>query len=165
MTETFSFDKKKKLVNKIQQLTNKTNLIEIKNIILENNPNLVPTKNSNGYFLYFHNLTTDTYKKITDYLDNIEKLEHEKQMQQLDSEIRESSELLSENFSNEENNISKKLKLTNVESHILNRMRYEKELKKNETNSDEQIPYYNHDAKKYNNSETSNIFIQSKKKK
>jgi hypothetical protein len=155
MSESFSFDKKRRLADRIQKLTDKKDLMQVKKIIVENNPDLPFMKNSNGYFMQFHDLSTESYIKLGEYMD---KKDEKKRIKDIESDLIESSELLSEvnEITNDasDNNISKKLRLTNTESHILNRVRYEKELKKNENNSEEEITYFNCDSVKTKNNKS-----------
>ena len=141
MSEEFSFDKKKKLVDRIGKLTNKNDLIIIKEIITKNNPTSEFMKNSNGYFTQFNNLITKTYHDITVFLDKIDKKKMKKEI--YDTDIFEKTIVLETS----ENNLKKKLRLTNTENHVLNRAKYENELKKNENNSDNAIEYFNSEVK------------------
>lgn len=144
MSEGFSFEKKKKLVNRIQKLSNKTDLVQIKKIIVENNPELAFMKNSNGYFMQFQNLSDETYAKLTDFLNEKDAREKKKILKEIESEIlSDEANTLIDNISDK--NMSKKLRLTNAENHILNRAKYEKELMKNESNSDVDTVVYNCD--------------------
>lgn len=146
MSENFSFGKKKKLVERIQKLTDKNDLMKIKKIIIDNNPDLGFMKNSNGYFMQFQNLSDDTYKKLTEFLDEKDIIDNKKEFLKIESELAETEELLSANsasISKEppvkkiEKSTSKKLRLTNAENHLLNRKKYENELIKNEKNEND----------------------------
>ena len=168
MSESFTFEGKYKLAERIRKLVNKKDLQQIKNIIEGNNPDLSFMKNSNGYFMQFQNLSDDTYAALTKFLDKLDK----KKQKEIESEILENSEALTEEITGltddtSEKTVSKKLRLTNTESHILNRVKYEKELKKNETNSDDQVTYFNpNDSKqKTQKLKTEEIFVQTKKTK
>jgi hypothetical protein len=164
MSESFSFETKKKLANRIQKLSSKTDLIQIKKIIVENNPELEFMKNSNGYFTHFHNLSGKTYTILSDFLNEKDSREKKKMLKDMESEICDNSELLSEEVSAlTEKHVSKKLRLTNTENHILNRAKYEKELKKNESNSDNEAVVYNCDNVKTKNKpkKDTDIFIKN----
>lgn len=168
MSESFTFEEKYKLAERIRKLTCKKELQQVKNIIEENNPELSFMKNSNGYFMQFQNLNNSTYVELGKFLDKLEK----KKQKEIESEILENSGVLSEEITEltddvSEKNMSKKLRLTNTESHILNRVKYEKELKKNETNSDDEIKYFNPGDSKQKTTKPKNdeIFVQSKKTK
>jgi hypothetical protein len=157
MTENYTLEKKKKLADRIQKLTEKSDLIRIKNLIAENNPDISFTKNSNGYFLYFHNLSNETYLAINKFLDKVEKRKLMIINSEINTELADESETINEDYS--DRNISKKLRLTNTENHLLNRVKYEKELKKNETNVDEHLENYNI------NGNSNDIFISNTNKK
>lgn len=155
MTENYTLEKKKKLADRIQKLTEKSDLMQIKNLITENNPDISFTKNSNGYFLLFHNLTNDTYLAINKFLDKVEKRKLKIIQSELDTELVDSDTITDDHS---DRNVSKKLRLTNTENHLLNRVKYEKELKKNETNVDENLEHFNINEK------SNDIFISNKKK-
>lgn len=174
MSNIYTFDKKKKLLEKINKLKSKSNFEQVKKIIQDKNPELESMKNQNALFLSFNNLSNDTYLELSDYLDRVEKL----RLKQMKEEIMETSEAVSDDDTftnnNSDKNISKKLRLTNTESHIINRVKYEKELKKNENMTDvEEINIYDpemsHKRKiidnkenkenKDNKSENPNIFV------
>lgn len=136
MIESFTFEKKKRLMGKIQKLKNNSDMIDIKNIIFLHNENPPHMKNSNGMFFVFDNLTDITYVELAKYLN---KKEH-KQIKQMEKEIKQTSELLSEELddvSKKNNNkyIPKNLKFTNTETHLLNRRKYEQELQNNKNES------------------------------
>lgn len=133
---TYTFDKKKKLMERINKLSSKAEFEQVKKIILEKNPELDSMKNQNGLFLQFNYLNNETYIGLTSYLDKLEKLK----LKKMREELLETSEALSDDDTftnnNSDKNMSKKLRLTNTESHIINRVKYEKELKKNENMTD-----------------------------
>lgn len=169
MSEEFTFDKKKKLVDRIGKLTNKTDLAIVKELILKNNPELEFMKNSNGYFTKFDKLSNKTYNDILLFLNKNDK----KKMKVLEQEILDTNELLdsSDNNTNliidvSDKNLKKKLRLTNTENHVLNRAKYEHELRKNENNSDDDITYFNSEnikSKDVKNKKQEDIFVSSKK--
>jgi hypothetical protein len=139
MNIIYDNDKKKKLVNKISKLTSQTEYEHVKNIIKKYNSDIPTMKNNNGTYYDFESLTNETYIELTRFLDKIEK----NKIKKMQNEIFDSSDAFSEeHIENTDNaksgtyqsnkNISKKLRLTNGESHIINRANYEKELKKNE---------------------------------
>lgn len=144
MSEGFSFEKKKKLATGIQKLSSKADLVQIKKIIVENNPELAFMKNSNGYFMQFQNLSNETYIKLSDFMNEKDMQKKKKMLKEIESEIlSDEINTLTDNVSDK--NMLKKLRLTNTENHILNRAKYEKELMKNESNSDADVVVYNCD--------------------
>lgn len=142
MNTHYSIEKKKKLAQTIHKISDHAELKQIKNIILKNNPELSITKNSNGYFMQFQNLSTSTYIELEKYITKLEKV----RLKQIHNEILQSSEnideegILSDGYIKDPKN-TKKLRLTNTENHLLNRAKYEKELMKNE-GTDDEIRYY-----------------------
>jgi hypothetical protein len=140
MSEEFSFEKKKKLIDRIGKLTNKSDLAIIKELIMKNNPELEFMKNSNGYFTQFDKLSYKTYHDILLFLDKNDK----KKMKMIEKEILETSDYDNSMLvETSEKNVKKKLRLTNTENHVLNRAKYEHELRKNENNSDDEMQYFN----------------------
>lgn len=144
LIENYPFDKKKKLLEKINKLSSRADFEQVSKIIAENNPELGSMKNANGMFMRFDTMTTKTYLELTSFLDKVDK----RKQKQMVNTIRESSDVFSQEEDDDKNftlsgtrdshvtsekNISKKLRLTNAESHILNRVKYENELKKNES--------------------------------
>lgn len=163
MSESFTFEKKKKLAGRIEKLNyknNKEELLSIKTIIIKHNPELDLTKNNNGYLLFFHNLAPNTYNDLSKFMDKYDK-------KRLDTEASlANSEELSEGTTKEGNtkNMSKRFRLTNTESHILNRVKYENELKKNETNSDNEVTYFNSDNMSNKKNDNDGIFVKNNSK-
>jgi hypothetical protein len=143
MTETYSIEKKKKLAERIQRLTVESDLKQIKNIIFTNNPSLDVTKNKNGYFMQFQNLSYETYVEIEKYINKADT----RKLKEIESEILQSSEYVDEISDEKGKKKSKKLRLTNTENHILNRVKYEKELEKNE-GCEKEVSYYTDVIKK-----------------
>lgn len=158
MSDIYTFDRKKKLSERIQKLATKKEIQAVKNIIVEKNPDLEFMKNSNGHFVQFQNLSNDTYIDITKYLDKNDK----RKQKDIDADMEKSVNALTDDINltdTSQRNSSKKMRLTNTENHILNRLKYEQELKKNETNSDENVAYFSHD-----NIKSDEIFVQKKAK-
>jgi len=123
MTDRYSFDKKKKLAEKIGKLKTKENVNAIRDIIFSDNPNISVTKKSNSMLLYFHNLNDSTYLKIEKYLMKVDKKRKDEFKRTL-SETENAPEL-----SNGQSQTEKtKYKLSNRERNIIKRMEYEKEI-------------------------------------
>lgn len=145
MSKIFDSEMKKSLATRIQNIKNKNDVKDIKKIIFDNNPELDKTKNSNGVFLRFQKLSQETYPKIKKYLDARDKQE---KLKELKSEIMD-SEALSEEIkfltetSESKCNISKKYRLTNEETNLLNRMKYEKNIEENARDDDVDIFVHN----------------------
>ncbi|ARF09229.1 hypothetical protein Catovirus_2_178 [Catovirus CTV1] len=147
MTNAFSFEELEKLADKINKIRKKKYLEEIRDIIINNNPNIKITENSNGLFFHFHNLTDDTYSKINSFLKKINRAKRSL----------ETSDILSSEhmpYSNEENPFAadSKLKYSNKEKNLIKRKNYD-----NELNGENGNPVDSQD--------NSNIFIKKSKNK
>lgn len=118
---------------RMEKIKERKDWIQVKTIIEKHNPNIKMVKNRNGYFVVLNDLEPQTYVELDKFLKKVEK----------QAKKAELSSLLSSDFYTEEEKekptISKKLRLTNTETHILNRTKYEKELKKNELDLDSDI--------------------------
>jgi len=147
MEKKYSFEKKKKIANKIHLLDvkkHKSELKKIKSIIVNENVNIEFMKNANGLFAHFNNMTETTYAQLEKLLDSIDRnmnsTKYSSIQQNISSNDPEESTIATtmsnshtETFPKRQNNLSKKLRLTNAETHILNRVRYEKELQKSDS--------------------------------
>jgi hypothetical protein len=131
--EKFPIEKMKIIIEKIGLIKDEVILRKIKDVITLNNPNLEITKNSNGIFLRFQHLKYNTYIELEKLLNRLER----KKVKTICSETSPSSS--SENKSSSKQ--QKKLRLTNVENHIINRAKYEKQLRKNEFNEEDDTVY------------------------
>lgn len=147
----FTFEEKKKLADKIQKLTNLSDYKAVHDIIIKYNPDLPITKNKNGYFMHFQSLEQKTYSSLIKLMQKIDS----RKIKEIESEICIQSENLSEDAQGK--TISKKLRLTNTENHILNRVKYENELKKNDNSYDEMSYFGNNESK-------NEIFVKNTKK-
>jgi len=137
----YSIMKIKILAEKINSIRDEQILKKIKNIIVVNNPSIEMTKNSNGFFIRFQNLKPSTYVDIEKIIN---KLERKKIKKLCKTEISPSS-ASSETSKTEDDLLkqtsSKKYKLTNNEIHVINRAKYEKQLRKNEFNEEDDKLY------------------------
>lgn len=162
MSNVYTTDKKKKLIDKIQRLTSKADFDQVTKIILKHNSEIESMQNTNGIFLKFGSLSNETYEELSKFVERIE----QKKIKQMKNDIMESSEIfsaeeLSINNKNSDKNVSKKLRLTNNESHIINRVKYEKELKKNENMSDsDELKIFTNNSFETKQNKKSDIFIQ-----
>lgn len=159
----FTLEKKKKLAEKIEKITEKKYLLKIKDIIIKNNPELEVTKNNNGLFMKFQSLKNDTYIELEKIINKINRRNFKLSMsaEELIDDKKKSSDsdekiIMTETLPKCNRDVSKKLRLTNTENQILNRRKYEKELKKNES-GDSCEPEIFTDV-------TSDIFIKKKNK-
>jgi hypothetical protein len=135
----FSYDRKVKIAEKISRMRGKKNkhhLKQIIKIIEENNFDAQDymTKNSNGIFIPdFESYSYETFTKLSNYLEEIENLESEITDSKSNTYYSEKTDERSDNIK------SKKLKYTNSENHILNKMKYEKELKKHQSECEDML--------------------------
>lgn len=140
MGKVYTFEMKKSLANRIQKLNNKKDLLAVKKIITDNNSNLDEMKNSNGIFMRFQNLTNGTYDKIKKLIDTIEKQQKLKEIQSsiIDSEtLSEEVSFVTDNSDSKNMLMSKKYRLTNEETNLMNRIKYEKILEENSKTEDD----------------------------
>jgi hypothetical protein len=113
-------------ISKMKDKKYKNDLKQIKKIIENNNPEISMTKNNNGYFSpEFETLNDSTFIELTKFF---EKIDHECKSTESNSD---NSHLVLMSEKNEiiNNTIAKKLKYTNSENHLLNKMKYEIALK------------------------------------
>lgn len=158
MTDTYSIEKKKKIAEKIHSLSSKDQFRKVKDIIITNNPEIEFTKNGNGLFAQFQSLNPETYVELEKFLNKLDKKKLKNAENELDDDtdaLTSELQTLTDESSHKKQDYSKKLRLTNTETHLLNRVKYEKELKKNENSDNEEDVYYNPDEQISNASEKS----------
>jgi hypothetical protein len=137
-TEEYPYEKIEKLALRIRNMKDKKfkkDLIYIKNLIILNNPDISMIQNNNGYFApEFEKLSYGTYIELTKYFDKIDNK---------NSIESESEKNMSDyyNYKKNENMFDKggekKLKYTNSENIILNKLKYEKALKQHQSECEE----------------------------
>lgn len=66
----FSFEQKKKLLEKIHKIKNKIDLVKVFKIIIENNGETY-SHNNNGIFMVFDKLSCSTYNELEKLVDSI----------------------------------------------------------------------------------------------
>jgi hypothetical protein len=120
-----------KLSEKISNMRDKKykkDLKSIKKIIEDNNPDISMTKNNNGYFSPdFETLSYETYVELEKYLSEIKDREKSAENTITDSEHHVFS------ASKNNDNLNKRLKYTNSENLILNKIKYENALKEHQS--------------------------------
>lgn len=142
MDKSYSHEKKKKLAEKIQSLERKHHK-HIKKIIKENNPDSEFMKSTGSSLTTFQNLTYKTYieldKYVTKVLDSMKDDKSDDSDEQLGTDGKTLSESLDQEITNmaKHKKISKKLRYTNTENLLLNRDRYEREIRKTNEDYDE----------------------------
>jgi len=122
--ESYPFEKKQKLADKISVMTDKPTLRKIRDIIKTENPEATSKKNSNGYLMYFQNYTDDTYVKIEKLLNKIEKDRLEQQTRSI-TEMSDNM-LMSSDDPNTDYTLSRtRLRYSNREKRLIKRQQYE----------------------------------------
>lgn len=130
-----SIEKKKRIISRLNEMRNQDDLKKIRDIILKDNPMSEHAKNNNGtFFLQPKTLKDSTYLAVEKFLIKLDK----QKIKSITSELINTSDLSNEFSSEKQSDVkpgmSKKLRLTNTENHILNRAKYEKDIKENERN-------------------------------
>jgi len=127
---TISYNKKVELIKKINKIKKKKYLLNIFKIITSYSNEY--TENTNGIFIFFHNLPDEVYEKIDNYLNIIYKLHIKTDIQNIfNSEL--SDTMITEttnNYNIEIDNLNKNL--SNKEKMIMRRKKYEEYLQKNQ---------------------------------
>ncbi len=139
MNKNYSYDDMEKLSHKIQKIKKKKNLEEIRDIIIENNPNLKITENSYGIYLCFNELSFETFVKLEKYTKKY--FDNENQTKSVSNYNYPTS---SQNNDNQNNDSilyeqNSRLKFSNKEKTLIKKRLYDKALKINsEINNYEQ---------------------------
>ena len=151
-TKIYTFEDMEKINYDISKIKKKEYLEDIRDIIIENNPKIKITENTNGLFVHFHNLTNNTYKELEKYIKNINN--KKKKIN--------NSNALSEYipYSTDEHPFNKdnKMKYTSKEKILMKRNMYYKEINSviNDENNDTNPPD--------NDVQDNDIFIKKTKK-
>jgi hypothetical protein len=125
-TKTFTREQKKNLANKISDVENKKDIINICKLIKDDKSFDHKTgvaENDNGVFMYFHKLENETYAKIEKYINAM----NDKIISEISSEevknyvpyIQDEYELTPDN--------GQKMKYSNKEKTLLKRQRYDQQ--------------------------------------
>ena len=129
MPEHYTHQMKKKLANKIKKIKKKEDIAKILNIILADNPSYM--ENSNGLFMFFHQLNDSTYEKIDAELKSINKKRKLFSESSINSdtfsEKKEYTPYAKDEFPSQQG-ISPKLKFSNREKSLIKRRRYDKNI-------------------------------------
>ena len=120
--DEYKIDDIKKLLLKIEQVTEKKLIEKIKNIIFKENPELTITKKSSGTLLFFHNLSQNTYKKLDAYFLKLEKEKIESITATISDGLDDTSDVKSDKKTDEEPKHI--VKLSNSEKKIMKRKEY-----------------------------------------
>ncbi len=136
MNKIYSYEDIEKLSQKIQKIKRKKNLEDIRDIIINNNPNLNVTENSNGIYLCFNQLTNDTFLKVDKYVKKYMEIENNKKnstdvaitMTSTIEEEKKVTSYIQENYLFDDNS---RLKYSNKEKNLIKKRLYDKALKIN----------------------------------
>jgi len=120
----FDHSKKMEIKKKIEKIKKKEYLIDIFKIITSQTQDY--SENNNGVFIFFHDLSDETYEKVDNYVNNIYRLykTNSNSANIFNSEVSESL------IETSEKNIDKHL--TNKEKMIFRRKKYEEYLSHNQ---------------------------------
>lgn len=153
----YTHDKKKKLADRISKIKKKEHMIKIFEIIYKENKSI--TENNNGIFMFFHTLSDETYKKIEDYLKQIEKNKIDNKSKIVNSETYPIKKKEYQPYAQDEivsqEDIIPKLKFSNKEKNIIKRRKYYKTIN-SENNSN--IIYKQFDVSTLTDTDTENIY-------
>jgi len=129
-TKEITYNKKIEIVKKINKIKKKEYLLNIFKIITTYSSEY--TENTNGVFIFFHNLPDEVYEKIENYLNIIYKMHLKSDIKNIfDSEISDSN-ITETIYNNMELDVQNK-NLTNKEKMIFRRKKYEEYLQQNQS--------------------------------
>ncbi len=131
----YDHQKKIDLVKKINKIKKKEYLINIFKIITLNSKDF--TENTNGVFIFFHNLNDETYEKIENYVNMIFKIHKKNSSLEniINSELSDTMNNYSETYMSdiiEDSSVADK-DLSNKEKMIMRRKKYEEYLYQNQS--------------------------------
>ncbi len=130
----YDHNKKLELANKINKIKKKDYLVNIFKIIASGSKDF--TENTNGVFVFFHNLDDETYEKVETYVNHIYKLHKKKHSVKniLSSELSDSIINYSDTIESElpETDLDANKELSNKEKMIMRRKKYEEYLVQNQ---------------------------------
>jgi hypothetical protein len=126
MSKVFEFEDIELLADKISSIKKKPQLIDIRDIIINNNPNILITENTNGLYLYFNNLTQNTYNNLENYLTK------NKRKKDVISDTMSISPINLTNKNDCYYDGNTRLKYNNKEKNILKRIIYDKTIQSEE---------------------------------
>jgi len=120
----YDYSRKLQLVRKINKIKKKDYLLNIFKIILKDNKDF--SENNNGVFIFFHNLTDETYEKLEMYVNYIFKLHQKNTNSELSDSIK-NSDIINSITMNVDNKkeIQVSGNLSNKEKSLLRRKKYE----------------------------------------
>lgn len=159
---SYSYEKKKRLADKISKIKKKEDMVKVLEIIYEDNKNI--TENQNGLFMLFHNLDDATYIKLEAYLKTLSKRKNINSVtSESISEKKEFKSYVQDDLIQDGIN----MKYSNKERNLIKRSRYDSI--KNSENTSDTVVYKKFDVNIVSdseyNSETSKKSSDSGKRK
>lgn len=117
------FNKKKNLLDEINELNNESHYMTIYDIIIANNPDIMIKENENSITMFFHNLTERTYNEIEEFLCSLKEEDNEDMFR---------DNILNMDIDNDELKNSH-IQFNNKEKNFLNRQKFSKILENENT--------------------------------
>ena len=102
--------KKMQIVKKINKIKKKEYLIDIFKILTTESNDY--SDNNNGVFIFFHNLSDDTYEKVESYVNNIYKIH---------KQINNSANIFNSELSDTNQNTSETIEISNLDKNLSNK--------------------------------------------
>ena len=131
LKKKYDYHKKMDLVKRINKIKKKEYLLNIFNIIMEKSSQNDYTENTNGVFIFFHNLSDDTYEKLDSYVNNIYKTHIKSGIKSIfNTDLSDNLTDFNKENTIELENINKEL--SNKEKMIMRRKKYENYLSQNQ---------------------------------
>ncbi len=125
----YDHNDKLKLVTRINKIKKKKYLFQILNLIKVDND--VYNINSNGLFIFFHNLTNSTYAKIEKYVNHIYNKHTQTKISVATNEYTQSGRIISDYDFMDDLNSNIYASLSNKEKMILRKKNYDDHLNNN----------------------------------
>jgi len=153
MEATYSYEKKKRLAERISKVKRKEDMVKIFEIIYQDNKNI--TENQNGLFMFFHKLNDSTYHKIDLFLRSTTKKKTSDENNTTSDCKSESAKGYTSYVKNDfpdQESLNPKLKYSNREKNLIKRQRYDDHLN-SEHNSENGVVYKRFDINVASDSE------------
>ena len=145
---SYSYEKKKRLADKISKIKKKEDMVKILEIIYDDNKNI--TENQNGTFMLFHNLDDSTYNKLEAYLKTLSKKRNTNSVTSDSiSEKKEYKSYVEDEL--EQSSINLNMKYSNKEKNLIKRSRYDNLI--NSENTSDSVIYKKFDVNVLSDSE------------
>ncbi len=162
MDKIYNHDDMEKLIDKIKKIKKKKNLTDIRDIIINNNPELNITENAYGIHMCFNKLTQKTFYKLDKYIRSMNDKIKTTDTATATTNIEDINESLNDCKINQEGYMyenNSRLKFSNKEKNIIKKRMYDKALKINSEIND-----YEKNLIEQNKKELDTIFVRKTKK-